>query len=313
MLASRPVGEERVSRTAQLVALYRALETISGREPPLFRDPFAEAFLSRGLRLALRAARVGPVRRQLARYADRRAPGARTSAIARTAFIDEVVRDAVTRGTRQLVLLGAGYDCRAHRMRELGDVVVFEVDRAAIQQTKRVRLARLHARSRGARTRTDVRYVAVDFLRDDPAERLAAAGWKRDEPTIFVWEGVTNYLTERAVSDVLAWIGTSAPGSTLVFTYIHGGLLDGSVVFEGGDTMMQTVRSLGEPWRFGLHPEEVEAFVARSGLALRENLGADEYRRRYLGATEPDTRGYAFYRIAVADVGPPPPRAPNGL
>src|SRR5690242_10031240 len=130
-----------MSRTAQLVAMYRALETLSGRE--LFRDPFAEGFVSRPLQVALRAARVAPIRRQLVRYADRRAPGARTSAIGRTAFIDGVVRDAVAHGTRQLVLLGAGYDSRAHRMRELVDTVVFEVDRAEMQATKRERLARI--------------------------------------------------------------------------------------------------------------------------------------------------------------------------
>jgi methyltransferase (TIGR00027 family) len=294
-----------VSRTAQLVAMYRAFETISGREPPLFRDPFAEAFLSRRLRLALRAARIRPLRHQLARYADLRAPGARTSAIGRTAFIDGVVRDAVARGTKQLVLLGAGYDCRAHRMPELESVTVFEVDRAEMQQTKRARLAQLARRSNApaTRTRDDVRYVPVDFLRDDPAEKLAAAGWDRTKPTVFVWEGVTNYLTEQAVTDVLSWIGTAAPGSTLVFTYIHGGLIDGSFEFAGGEKMLKNVRRLGEPWIFGLHPEAVGPFVARFGLELRENVGADEYRRRYFGDSEPNAGGYAFYRIAVADVG----------
>jgi methyltransferase (TIGR00027 family) len=282
-----------------MVAMYRAMETISGREPPLFEDPLAKEFLSRRLRLALRIARVGAIRRQLARFSDRRAPGARTSAIARTAFIDEVVRGAVARGTRQLVLLGAGYDCRAHRMSELEGTTVFEVDRAEMQMTKRVRLA--GAWRRHARVRLDIRYVAVDFLRDDPAERLAVAGWDRMQPTVFVWEGVTNYLPEHAVTDVLIWIGASAPGSTLVFTYIHGGLVDGSVSFDGGEKMMRNVRALGEPWIFGLHPDDVGPFVARFGLELCENLGADEYRRRYLSGSEPDTSGYAFYRIAVAE------------
>jgi hypothetical protein len=64
--------------------------------------------------------------------------------------------------------------------------------------------------------------------------------------------------------------------------------------------MVANVRRLGEPWTFGLHPGAVGAFVARSGLRLCEDLGADDYRRRYLGAAMP---GYQFYRIAVAEVG----------
>jgi hypothetical protein len=64
--------------------------------------------------------------------------------------------------------------------------------------------------------------------------------------------------------------------------------------------MLGIVERLGEPWRFGLRPDAVAAFVARCGLTLREDLGADDYRRRYLG--DGPMRGYAFYRIAIADV-----------
>jgi methyltransferase (TIGR00027 family) len=226
----------------------------------------------------------------LTRYADYRAPGARTSAIGRTTIIDEVVRGSVAAGVAQLVILGAGFDCRAHRMPELAGVAVFEVDRADTQAEKRSRLSGV---------RSDIRYVAVDFLRDSVASRLAESGWDAGRPTCFLWEGVTNYLTAPAVERMLGWIGGTAPKSTLVFTYIHGGLLDGTVSFDGGARMIQNVQSLGEPWTFGLHPHDVGPLLARFGLTLREDLGADDYRRR-TGLT--DTTGYAFYRLAIADV-----------
>ena len=280
-----------VSRTAEYVALYRALETRAPK--PRLRDPYAAGFLSPALTWALRTARVAPLRAGLTRYADWRAPGARTSAIARTAFIDDVCRGI---GGRQLVILGAGFDCRAHRLLELADSVVFEVDRHDTQAAKRARLAAV-ARPRA---RDDIRYVAVDFLRDDLAERLVAAGWQRDRPTLFVWEGVSHYLTEAAVRAVLGFIGACAPQSRVVFTYVHGGLLDGSVDFAGGADIMRRVRALGEPWTFGIRPEALAGFVAASRLMLVEDHGADDYRARYLGTTD---RGYAFYRLAVADVG----------
>src|SRR2546423_2417393 len=125
------------SRTAQFVALYRALETSEPRRAPLFRDPLAAGFLSRGLALAERASRVPALRGWVERYADHRAPGSRTSAIARTAYIDDAVRAAVRDGIDQLVILGAGFDCRIHRMSELAGVRVFEVDRADTQAVKR--------------------------------------------------------------------------------------------------------------------------------------------------------------------------------
>src|SRR5215510_3783521 len=93
------------SRTAQFVALFRAFETYESRRMPLFRDPYAMGVLSRGLALAVRASRVPLVRGWLERYADRRAPGSRTSAIARTAYIDDAVRTALADGLDQLVIL----------------------------------------------------------------------------------------------------------------------------------------------------------------------------------------------------------------
>lgn len=288
------------SKTAEYVALYRALEGIETEREPLFRDPFAKAFLSPSLAFALRASTKRPLRAALLRYADWRAPGARTSAIARTCFIDDVARRAAAGGVGQLVLLGAGYDCRAHRLPELRDVRVFEVDRPDTQAAKRERLGRLRRPARG-----DIVYVAVDFERDDLRGRLGEAGWAADQPTLFVWEGVTNYLTADAVAETLTFVGQAAPGSRVVFTYIHRGVIDGSVRFEGGDKLVRSVQKLHEPWKFGLVPAELEGYLARFGLRLEENLGADEYRARYFEPRRVVDRGYAFYRIAVADVAPP--------
>ena len=75
-----------VSRTAQYVALYRALESVGPR--PRLRDPFAARFLSPSLARAVRVARLPPLGALLTGYADLRAPGARTSAIARTLYIE---------------------------------------------------------------------------------------------------------------------------------------------------------------------------------------------------------------------------------
>lgn len=278
-----------VSKTAAYVALYRALETHERRRPPLFRDPYALRFLPRLYRLLVRAARLPLLRRALLRYADKRAPGARTSVLARTLFIDDQVRAALARGVRQVVLLGAGFDCRAHRLPELAHAQVYEVDRAPTQALKRRQVPT-----------SSVRYVAVDFLKDDTFARLAEAGWKKHQPSLFVWEGVTNYLREDAVRRVLQALSETAPGTTLVFTYIHRGVIDGSVSFPGSERILGNVRALREPWTFGLTPAELPAFLASAGLVLREELGADAYRARYLPRDEQDD-GYAFYRIAVVE------------
>jgi len=285
----------RASRTAQYVALYRALETLERGREPLFRDDFAARFLTPDLRLAVRLARLPGVKRRLEGYADRRAPGARTSAIGRTRFIDDVVRGAAAEGLDQLVILGAGYDARAHRLPALRNARIFEVDRAETQREKRARLAGCAA------ARDDVRYVPLDLAQEDLGAALAAAGWSAARPTIFVWEGVTNYLRAEDVAGVLRFVGGTAPRGRIVFTYVHRGAIDGSVPFPGAAEIRRNVERLGEPWTFGLAPEQLRTYLAGFGLALEEDLGADAYRARFLGSDGPFA-GYAFYRVAVARV-----------
>lgn len=270
------------------MALYRALETEVRDRAPLFLDPFAVRFLDRPLKRAVTLSRVEPLRRALEAYADFRAPGARTSAIGRTRFIDDLLREDVAGGTRQVVVLGAGYDCRAHRLEELGSCRVFEVDRAATQDDKRRRL--------GTSGRADVVYVPIDFGVDELSNALDSASFDRTHRTTFVWEGVTNYLDERSVAKVLGFVGASAPASRLVFTYVHRGVLDGSTQFPGGAKIIQNVARLGEPWTFGLRPEAAGSFVAEFGLTLERDLGADDYRSLFALRAN----GYAFYRVAVA-------------
>jgi methyltransferase (TIGR00027 family) len=64
----------------------------------------------------------------LNRYVDKRMPGARTSAIAQTRLIDDRLREVLARGIKQVVILGAGFDCRSIRLPELRRATVFEVD-----------------------------------------------------------------------------------------------------------------------------------------------------------------------------------------
>jgi methyltransferase (TIGR00027 family) len=284
------------SRTAEFMALFRALETV--RRPPsarLFSDPYARRFLRPALRAVVASAEVSAVHRGVSRFIERRWPGAMTSAVARTRLIDDAVLDALAAGVPQLVILGAGFDCRAHRLDGARAARIFEIDHPATQAAKRGRL--------GDAGRAVV-YVPVDFDRDDLASALRAAGFDRRERSFFVWEGVTNYLTAAAVDATVRTIVDDAPaGSALLFTYVHRGVLDGSTRFFGTERLAATLARTDESWTFGLDPETVGAWLAARGLDLVEDLGAREYRRRYLAGASDAMRGYEFYHAALARVG----------
>jgi len=76
------------------------------------------------------------------------------------------------------------------------------------------------------------------------------------------------------------------------------------VTFAGTRALAATLDRAGEPWTFGLDPAELSGYLAARGLTLVEDLGAAEYRARYMGAASRRMTGYEFYRAALAEVGP---------
>jgi len=285
------------SRTAEYMALYRALESARPSGNRLFTDPFAIHFLQPSLRRAAMLSKVPYLAAAVAWYADRRAPGARTSAIARTRLIDDVVSQALQDALRQVVILGAGFDCRFYRLLGISSVAAFEVDHPATIATKVSRLRTLLEK-----LPVNVRFVAIDFDRQSLAETLQKAGFDSGQPSIFVWEGVTNYLTANAVDAVLRYVANCASGSRLVFTYVHRDALNGSGKFPDAARIMSNVAELGEPWTFGLIPEELPSYLRERGLELNRDEGARQYRNEYFGKTAESMNGYDFYHVAVASV-----------
>jgi methyltransferase (TIGR00027 family) len=286
----------RFSRTAEFMAVFRALESEQPAEEALFRDPFAAGFISPRLRRLVRWSGT-PIGGWLLRtFIDRRWPGARTSGVARTRLIDDWVTEGVANDCRQIVVLGAGFDSRAWRLPSLSVLSVFEVDHPATAAEKSTRMAALGA------DLSRVVSVPVDFDRDRLSDHLAASGFDERKVTIVIWEGVTNYLTEKAVFSVFAWMGTLAPGSRLAFTYIDRGVLTDPTRFEGAANILLAVSSAGEPWTFGLVPQSLPHCLAPFGLRVVEDLGADDYRARYFGKMAKRMRGYAFYRAALVVV-----------
>jgi methyltransferase (TIGR00027 family) len=286
---------QEVSRTAEFMAVFRASE--HARAPALraFTDPLAAALLPGELRLAARLYGLPPAAALLNSYIDRRWPGARTSGIARTRLIDDWIAEAAGE-VDQLVLLGAGFDTRAWRLEALACARIFEVDHPNTATVKQKRLLSAHA------DLGKVTFVEVDFEKDDFAKALRAAGFDATRRAIVVWEGVSQYLAGEVVCGVMRWAGGLAPGSRFIFTYVHEGVLNGSVAFEGAEKIIAKVDGSGEPWRFGLLPEELAAFLRERGLSLVSDLGADEYRARVMGAESRQMRGYGFYHTVLAEV-----------
>jgi O-methyltransferase involved in polyketide biosynthesis len=118
---------------------------------------------------------------------------------------------------------------------------------------------------------------------------------------LFIWEGVTNYLDSRSVEAVFDFFARDAAiGSRMIFTYVHADLLNGRFVAPGVARLTAVLRAYGEPWTFGFKPEEVPGYLARKGIRLLNDLGAAEYRGKYMHPVN-KLVGYEFYRVALAE------------
>ncbi|MFI9365637.1 SAM-dependent methyltransferase [Kitasatospora sp. NPDC053057] len=202
---------EGVELTTLLVAAARAIET--HRPDALARDRYAEHFV--------RAAPAGahwpvhprdvpdgeadPLWGRLGRY----------FALRTRAFDDQLLR-AVQLGARQVVLLGAGLDARAHRLDWPGDCTLYEVDRSEVFAFKQRVLDGLDTGTGEQRTAHRVT-VEADF-RTDWAGALTAAGFRPDLPTAWLAEGLLLHLPGTAERELFAAVDRfSAPGSTLAY------------------------------------------------------------------------------------------------
>lgn len=281
---------DRSSRTAEHVALFRALETVRPGGG-LFQDPPARRLLPRRHRTVVALSRLPGVHGALVRYIDRRwSGGPRASAVVRTRLIDGWL------AAGQVVLLGAGFDSRAHRTTPTGGgAVFFEIDHPATQATKRRRL--------GRDARPGVVFAPADLTVDDLGAVLRAAGFDPALRTAVIWEGVTNYLDAASVDATLRTLAALCPpGSTVIFTYVDRGVLDGTATFDGAAEWHAAVRREGEPWTFGLDPADVPAYLRERGLDLAEDLSTRTAARRLLPESRRTEPTAEFYRVARAVV-----------
>lgn len=266
--------EDRPSLTARWVAMGRSLGAILPNAAQLIDDPYGVRVASRPMAALLGLARRQPGLRPLLRLALRPLLSGAAAMQIRTRVIDDELERFVAAGGRQLVLLGAGFDARAHRLAaRLGDARVFEVDHPATQRLKRDRFGEAHAT-----------YVAWNFERDPMAElpaRLAALGHDRTQPTFTIWEGVTIYLTEGAIEATAATVRAySAAGSRLCFTWTDKRALTSRRL--RGRILRAAVRQAGEPFRYGWLPKELAGWWAQRGFRVMSDVVMGEAATRML-------------------------------
>ena len=281
------------SLTATFVASVRAYYSELPAPYGVAPDPAASALLPGLFALPARAARraSGPTARVMHVGLGTAFLGLTYHVALRTYAIDRALREATNRGVKQVVLLGAGLDNRALRLRELAHHTVFEVDHHATQAYKTQMLARA-----GWSRADNVRLVGVDFERGSLDEALLRAGLSRSEPTFWVWEGVSIYLTKDAIRTTLAATARcSAPGSRLAMTYTPPGT-GGPLLWQAARWMTRIIQ---EPILGSISQDELRTELERAGFALVSDEADSDWATQVWPRVPPGIREWE--RLAVAE------------
>jgi methyltransferase (TIGR00027 family) len=263
-----------VSGTALATAFLRALAAYDPRTEIRGNDSLAEIFLVEEQKKPLKdfSARTWVMQNKLT-------PGAYEFMVARTAFFDQIVEQALKDNIPQIVFLGAGYDSRSYRYEQLiRDTMIFELDTKPTQERKRECLLQSQIS-----ISTHIRFVPVNFETDNLLDKLNEAGFDREKKTLFVWEGVTYYLSEKTVNDMLELMKSNSPsGSSVCFDYVA--LSDRTLNENNAAEMRKLMHSKypNEPTRFGIPAGKIESFLAERGYSITKHLTGDDMTQTYL-------------------------------
>lgn len=259
--------------TAMTIAWTRWEESQKPEKERVCYDPYAVRFISPD---ALEWAARNPDKVKLAReQRDHMLPGIQNSIVARVRFFDDFVESSLANGLHQLVILGAGYDTRAHRTEGLKRIRVFEVDHPDTQEIKIEMIKEIFGR-----LSDHVVYVPVDLTTEDLSFKLLEKGYDKSKRTLFLMEGLLYYLSPSVVDEVLSSIArSSCKGSSILFDYFPPSLTEGTG--EAGRFLKISLEKSGTPLQFGLEGRKVETFLAQMGFSQVHNVTSEDYKRAY--------------------------------
>jgi methyltransferase (TIGR00027 family) len=253
-----------------------ATEQYYPEEQRLVQDELAIRFLPSGLRFLAKLTQWLPAGALLFNLSEKRAPGIWGGVLCRKRYIDEKLIEALNMGIDAVVNLGAGLDTRAYRFPALSAIPVFEVDLPENIDYKRARLQQVYGS-----IPAHITLVPIDFDCQELASVLVKQGYQTGYRSFFIWEAVTQYLSDEGAQRTFNSLAQARIGSRLAFTYVRKDFIDGTARY-GLDTLYQAYRVKRHLWHFGLKPQQVAIFLNGYSWKELEQVGSQEYTSRYL-------------------------------
>ncbi|MEP2775035.1 MAG: class I SAM-dependent methyltransferase [Luteolibacter sp.] len=221
------------------------------------------------------ARRCGWMRWMFFRFMDFMVPGIVLHYILRKRGIEAEVRKSLATGAAQVAVLGAGYDLLAWMLHEeFPEVNFIEFDHPATQAPKRSALPESR----------NFHYGEIDLEKEAFGEVASSCPhFNKGVPTVFIAEGLTMYLREGRVAELLAdFSRLSGDTGRVIFTFMEKDQ-DGSIDFRDQRRGVGTwLRWRSEPFLWGIRREDLSGFLELSSLGNIEVADDARLRAQFL-------------------------------
>lgn len=274
---------ENNSMTARVSAFSRAYHS-AHNTTPIFSDPIARKLLGEEEYRAVAQSMTGGISyfcpgwtgtdEEALRWIVDRCLSA--TPLARAAFAEDALRQAVSRGARQYLIFGAGLDSFAYRQPAwASQLTLFEIDHPLQSADKQARV-----QAANLPIPENLCWISADLT--DAIWPDALTGCTRFDPasnSFCSLLGLLYYLSRTDAEQMLRALGTLLPsGSTLVFDYP-----DAQYAAQQ-TTHTELAAASKEAMHTGCSPEEMEDLLERCGFRTAAHLDADAITARYFAA-----------------------------
>ena len=187
------------------------------------------------------------------------------SVLARSAFCEQAIKNAVRIGCRQVVIYACGYDTFSLRT-DNGGLSVYELDLPEMIADRQRRIAQ-----NGLKPACRVTSIGCDLSGASWKDALIHAGFNADKPSFGSLLGISYYLSKDAFNRLVTAIASvTCEGSSICFDYPMAD--DG----EESARNRELAAAAGEAMKAKYDYGEMEALLAQAGFLIYEHMNAAE-------------------------------------
>jgi len=269
------------SLTAYGVALHRYVHLIYDESPIIVDDDVIERLLNDDIKRNVMNTRE--------KYLTREMCALRAHVLIRSRFTEDVITEAIKKGTDQVIILGAGLDtCSLRFAPKHNEVKFYEIDKPDSQAEKKRLIGQSDIRLPG-----NVVFIPTDFEDESLKDRMIENGIEFRKKAVISWLGVTMYLSKEAVKETLAVCAKFQKESKIVLTYANSE--------NGSKRIEQRAAAAGELWMSNFSDQEISELIAEVGFRKGYVVDPGTILQRYFVERHDNLRMPRRLNIAVGE------------